>query len=148
MKKAVLFWLVFFTIGATFSVRAQSYKTAVGVRFSTSDAFVGTGVSAKHFLKGGTAIEGILAFDPLALGILVEKHRPTNAAGLFWFYGGGGYVGFEGKNRLGALGILGLDYKFAELPLNLSLDWKPELFLIDKVDFEPAAVGVTIRFAF
>jgi hypothetical protein len=34
------------------------------------------------------------------------------------------------------------------LPLNLSLDWKPELNIIDNINFEPAAVGFSIRFTF
>jgi hypothetical protein len=41
---------------------------------------------------------------------------------------------------------LGLDYNFTNLPLNLSLDWKPELSLIRTVNFEPAAVGISARF--
>lgn len=141
--------LVFtFLILYTFSANAQRYNSAVGVRFSSSEAFVGTGVSFKHFVKNSTALEAILAFDPLALGLMLEKHNPTRAEGLDWYYGGGAYVGFEGRNNLGLLGVIGLDYKIPTVPLNVALDWKPELFLIRKVDFEPAAVGVTVRFAF
>jgi hypothetical protein len=44
--------------------------------------------------------------------------------------------------------VLGLDYKFANIPLNLSLDWKPELNLVSDINFEPAAVGFTARFTF
>lgn len=147
MKKmlAALFCLVFFS---QFSATAQSYKSAVGVRFSNNDAFIGTGISFKHFVKSNTALEALLSFDPLALGLLVEKHYPTKAAGLDWFVGGGAYVGFEGRNNLGLLGIIGLDYKIPQVPLNIALDWKPELYLIERVDFEPAAVGVSVRFAF
>ena len=46
------------------------------------------------------------------------------------------------------MGVLGLDYKFANIPLNLSLDWKPELNLVTDINFEPAAVGFTARFTF
>ena len=67
--------------------------------------------------------------------------------GLKWFYGAGAYLGFDSDKTntdralMGAQGIIGLDYKFANLPLNLSLDWKPELNIIDNINFEPAAVG-------
>jgi len=147
MKKSGILLLVLFAFGSI-KVSAQSYKTAVGVRFSSNDALVGTGVSLRHFVKGSTALEAIVAFDPVAIGILAEKFKPLSTKGLSWFYGGGAYVALEGRNVFGAMGVLGLDYKFATAPLNLSLDWKPELFLINEVAFEPAAVGLSIRFAF
>jgi hypothetical protein len=61
-------------------------------------------------------------------------------------YGGGAYVGFSGVRNVGAQGILGLDYKFATIPLNLSVDWKPELNFVQDFSFEPAAVGLSARF--
>ena len=148
MRKVLVFTLVIMFFALFSSVNAQSYKTGVGVRFSNNDAIIGTGISVKHFVSGSTALEAILSFDPVALGVLAEKHKPTKAQGLYWLYGGGAYVPFEGRNKFGALGILGLDYKFTDLPINVTLDWKPELYLINRVDFEPAAVGVSVRFAF
>lgn len=44
--------------------------------------------------------------------------------------------------------IIGMDYKFQKIPLNTSLDWKPELNLAKEVGFEAATVGLGIRFAF
>lgn len=148
MKKRGFVFTTIFIILCSLSTAAQSYKTAVGVRFSSNDAIVGTGVSLRHFVKGNTAVEAILAFDPVALGVLAQKFKPLSTAGLSWYYGGGAYVAFKGNDVFGAMGIIGLDYKFSELPINLSLDWKPELFLIKEVTFEPAAVGLSIRFAF
>jgi hypothetical protein len=54
----------------------------------------------------------------------------------------------ETEVNFGAQGVIGLDYKFANIPLNLSLDWKPELNLVSDINFEPAAVGLTVRFTF
>lgn len=138
---------------------AQDYKTALGVRLSSSQAMVNNSISIKHFLNDKTAIEGLLSFgDPLALGALVEIHKPfATTEGLRWFYGGGAYLGFvktydpnkdrnETDANFGAQGVIGLDYKFANIPLNLSLDWKPELNLVTDINFEPAAVGFTARF--
>jgi hypothetical protein len=42
--------------------------------------------------------------------------------------------------------VVGLDYKFSNIPLNLSLDWKPELNIVSDINFEPAAIGFTARF--
>ena len=138
---------------ATFSfnnIIAQDYKTALGVRLSSDQAMVNNSISIKHFLNERTAIEGLLSFsDPLAIGALLEIHKPfTGTSGLKWFYGGGAYVGFGNSANFGAQGVIGLDYKFSNIPLNLSLDWKPELNIVTDINFEPAAVGFTVRFTF
>lgn len=140
---------------------AQDYKTALGIRLSSSAPMINNSITLKHFLNENTAVEALFSFgDPLALGALVEMHKPLTATeGLKWFYGGGGYLAFvksydpqknrdETNTNFGAQGVIGLDYKFVNLPLNLSLDWKPELNLIGDVNFEPAAVGFTARFVF
>jgi hypothetical protein len=160
MKK--LFFVLLFSASLIFaqSVSAQGYKTALGVRLSSSAAMVNNSVSFKHFLTERSAIEALFSFgDPLSLGALYEVHKPLSAEGIQWFYGGGGYIGFVkefnvNKNRnetntnFGAMGVLGLDYKFTNIPLNLSLDWKPELNIVSDINFEPAAIGFTARFTF
>lgn len=160
MKK-ILFALLFSAaILLMHSASAQEYKTALGVRLSSSAAMVNNSISLKRFLNEKSAIEALFSFgDPLSLGALYEIHKPFSAAGIQWYYGGGGYVGFvkefnvnKNKNEtnvnFGAQGVLGLDYKFVNLPLNLALDWKPELNLVSDINFEPAAIGFTARFTF
>jgi hypothetical protein len=146
MKKAGFVLFSFLLMG--FYLQAQDYKTALGVRLSSSDAALNSGISFKHFF-GGTAVEALVTFgDPFAIGALLEKHQPIGPEGLAWFFGGGAYVGFGDKRNFGGQGIIGLDYKFQEVPINVSLDWKPELNLVQEVSFEPAAVGLSIRFTF
>jgi hypothetical protein len=90
-----------------------------------------------------------LSFDPVAIGVLAEVHQPLSSEeGLRWMFGLGGYVGFEDDTNLGVQGLLGLDYKFMNIPLNLSVDWKPEMNLISEFTFQPAAVGLSVRFTF
>ena len=161
MKKVILIALLF-TLGI-FSVNvsnAQDYKTALGVRLSSSSAMVNNSISIKHFISERTAIEGLFSFgDPLALGAMIEFHKPLSGEGLTYFYGGGGYISFVKKVNVntsktstdpnfGAQGVIGLDYKFTNVPLNLSLDWKPELNIVSDINFEPAAIGFTARFTF
>lgn len=143
-----LFLALLGTIIISTAAMAQNYKTALGIRLSSNDAAINNSISIKHFLSGNTALEGLLSFgDPLALGALVQVHHPiSNAAGLNWLIGGGAYVGFGSSRNLGAQGVLGLDYKFPSLPINLTVDWKPELNLLQSVSFEPAAVGLSARF--
>jgi hypothetical protein len=160
MKKLICLSLFIAAIGYASNVSAQAYKTGVGVRLSSSQAIVNNSITLKHFLNETAAIEALFSFgDPLAIGALYEIHKPFSTEGLQWFYGGGGYLGFvkswnpnkqkdETDVNVGAQGVLGLDYKFANLPLNISLDWKPELNLVSDINFEPAAIGFTARFTF
>lgn len=131
------------------SSKAQSYKSAIGVRFSSDDAVVNHAISYKHFFKNNTAVEGLFSFvKPYALAVLLEKHHPINSENFTWFWGAGAYVGFTGNKNFGAHGALGLDLKIPQAPINISLDWKPELNLVDEVFFEPAAIGLSARFTF
>lgn len=142
------------------NVKAQPYKTALGVRLSSAAANINNSISIKHFINEKTAIEGLFSFgDPIALGALVEFHKPLASEGLSYYYGAGGYLSFvktfdpvkqknETDPNFGAQGVIGLDYKFVNIPLNISLDWKPELNIVSDINFEPAAIGFTARFTF
>jgi hypothetical protein len=158
MKKKVIL-AVSVLAGFLFLQQASAqYNTALGIRLSSSAPIVNNSFSVKHFINDKTAIEGLISVgDPLAFGALVEFHKPLSASGLQYFYGAGGYVGFQKNydpNKLknetdvhfGAQGIVGLDYKFVNVPLNISLDWKPELNIVSDINFEPAAIGFTARF--
>ena len=160
MKKTIPLLVIALSIFSITSVSAQDYKTALGVRLSSANAMVNNSISIKHFINEKMAIEGLLSFgDPLAIGALVELHKPLAAEGLTYFYGGGAYLSFVKKvntttlktttdPNIGAMGVIGLDYKFTNIPLNLSLDWKPELNIVTDINFEPAAIGLTARFVF
>ena len=130
---------------------AQNYKLAIGVRLSAAAPTLSNSVSVKYFMDETNALEGLISFGTrFGIGGLYERHQLIGATpALTWFYGGGGYIGFEdGKTWVGPTGILGLDYKFQNAPLNLSLDWKPELDLIPKINFVPDAFALTARFTF
>lgn len=160
MKKTLITCSIISLLLIVQKTDAQHYKTGLGVRLSSSQAIVNNSISLKHFISESTAIEGLFSFgDPLALGALVAKHKPLGTTGLNWFYGAGGYIGFsksynpntnknESDPSFGAMGTVGLDYRFANAPLNLSLDWKPELNMVSDFYFEPAAIGFTARFIF
>ena len=149
MKKSIVLitFLVAFAVGA----KAQNYKSAVGVRLGPNSANITAGFTFKHFINENTALEAIIGVNN-GLGIcgLYEKHFDIEAVkNLQWLAGFGGYVAFTGSNTaIGAAGIIGLDYKFEEIPLNLTLDWKPELNIISKVGFESSGLGLSARFTF
>lgn len=138
--------------GSVFNhVSAQDYKLAAGIRFSSASPTLSNSVSIKYCLDETNAVEGLISFGSrFAVGGLYEKQQIIGGIPAFkWFYGGGGYVGFEnGKTYLGPTGIVGLDYKFDNAPLNLSLDWKPELDIAPKINFVPDAFALSVRFCF
>jgi hypothetical protein len=132
------------------SLQAQDYKLGLGIRFSDASPTLSNSISVKYFFTEKSAVDALISYGGSRFGIggLYEIHTPLNATpGLKWYYGAGGYVGFQDHSTyLGPTGAIGLDYKFQNIPLNLSLDWKPELDIIPKINFVPDAFGLTARF--
>jgi hypothetical protein len=143
--------LVLIVLASTFfTASAQDYKVAIGVRLSNATPTLSNSITMKYNMNQKHTIEGLLSFGSrFGMGALFEVNNMTTVQGLNWFYGGGAYVGFEkGDTYLGPTGIIGLDYKFPNIPLNLSLDWKPELDFIPAINFVPDAFGFSARFTF
>ena len=151
--KSILF-LAILSAGFAVSASAQNevpgpnYRLGLGVRLSNSSPTLNNSITGKYFVTDRSAVEGIVSFGSrFGIGGLLEIHKPTNMDGLKWFYGAGAYVGFEsGDTYLGPTGILGIDYKFTNVPINLSLDWKPELDIIPDINFVPDAFALSVRF--
>ncbi|MCW3092591.1 MAG: hypothetical protein JWP81_3660 [Ferruginibacter sp.] len=154
-KKTLLFVSIvaFFTctLKAQETSTTPEYKTAVGIRLGPSSPAIAPGFTVKHFLDDQHAVEGILGInDGIGLCALYEWHKPiVSVEHLQWFVGAGGYAAYRSKTSyVGAAGIVGVDYKFQDIPLNISVDWKPELNIITSVGFEASGVGFSARFTF
>jgi hypothetical protein len=143
MRKVFLTIMTLTMIAAMAS--AQEYKTGIGVRAGFS-----SGLTIKHFLSRNAAFEGLLTtrwqgFD--ITGLYEIHNQAFDVKQLSWYYGGGAHLGFYngtyvswGHNGtaytiLGIDGVLGLEYTFIELPINIGIDWKPALNLIGYVGF-------------
>ena len=149
MKKAGIIFSALVSFLFAGSAKAQDYKAAIGIRFSSKAALVNNSVSLKYFFTEKTAVEGLITFnDPFALGLLVEQHKPLVTNNFKYFYGAGFYGAFSGSRRAGLQGIVGLDYKVPMIPLNFSIDWKPELTFTKEFSFEPQTLGLSARFTF
>ncbi len=144
MKKLVFIFALIFC--CVFAAQSQSsYKSAIGLRLG-----VPISISFKHFISEPGAIELFAGFRNYGgfvynygwfnAGGLYQHHFPIESvAGLKWYVGGGAAAYFwhyddgflnPGSNiSIGILGNLGLDYKFADLPINLSADWVPAVFV-------------------
>jgi len=124
----------------TTSISAQSYKSAVGARLGYP-----LSASFKTFISENNAIEVYAGFRGytssrwVSVSGAYQRHAPLDdlLEGLNWYFGGGASVYFWSydfggdfaNTSVGVQGYLGLDYKFAGTPLNLSVDWVPSLFL-------------------
>lgn len=151
MKKGIVFLIGFLSFLAVSAQQGSSGgKNLLGIRISSKAPAINHSISYKHFFRPDLAVEGLFTFtEPLALGALVEKHQPIGTGpALTWFWGAGAYLGFSGGRNVGLQGAAGLDFMLPVVPFNLSVDWKPELNLTRQFSFEPAAVGVSLRYVF
>jgi hypothetical protein len=141
---------------STLSLQAQSYTSAVGLRLGFY-----RGITYKHFLSEKVAFEGLVMsrYHGLNLTALVEFNNDLgNTEGLNWYYGFGGHLGYynsyyysyysgsDYNMSLGVDGILGIEYTFSELPINISLDWKPTYNLFGGYYFLGDSGALSIRY--
>lgn len=154
MKKII----VLFVILLSFKSFSQDYKTGIGLRGGFS-----SGITIKHFISGNAALEGILATRWRGFHIvgLYEVHNSLPTPGLNWYFGGGAHMGvWQGYNGhpwfkdsrsysvFGVDGILGMEYNFSQIPLNLSLDWKPAFNLIGWQGLWMDDFALSVRYIF
>jgi hypothetical protein len=152
MKKILFFALFLIATSTAFSQSmGRTYKTALGVK-----VWDGGGISLKHFLTDRNAIEGVGFFWDRGFRLtgLYEIHGPIEGApGLKWYIGPGAHIGFYnnkfGDKAYGGVdGVLGLDYKFNNAPINASIDWQPSFEFGDGRGFVGSWGGLGIRYTF
>src|SRR5690606_10088737 len=133
-------------IGFIATSQAQDYSRAVGIRGG-----LGANVTYKQFVSSQGAFEllGGFYFGDVYASLSFEVHNDfaNDIRGLTWYWGVGGSVLLSsGGIGVGGLGAIGLDYAFGDIPLNVSLDWMPHLYLIGGRGFEPGGGGFSLRY--
>ena len=161
-KNCVNLFILFAIICFGKAVKAQSYQTAAGLRFSYEG-----GASIKYFSSPNIALEGVLGFREKGVVFtgLFEIHQSAfNVAELKFYYGVGGHVGGVGKGGyriyrgdyrvysnssilLGADAVIGLEYLIPGSPIAVSVDLDPRIELIRGPLFN-LAPGLGIKYAF
>ncbi|MBK8625236.1 MAG: hypothetical protein IPN86_06655 [Saprospiraceae bacterium] len=139
--KTRFFTLVIALLFVTSVSQAQDYKSAVGLRLGSP-----LSVSYKTFISEKGAFEGVAGFRSYSgyswfnVGAYYQHHNEiASVDGLKWYYGAGANVYFwswesnfidpGSTTSIGISGVLGLDYKFSDYPVNLSADWIPTFFI-------------------
>ena len=151
MKKIIL--SAFMLIGLAFSAQAQDIsKNALGLRLGDNDGFGGE-VSYQRGLSKNNRLELDLGWrnskniDAIKLVGLYQwvwnieggfNWYAGVGAGLgSWSYNGPGNPDPDGGIFLLAAGDIGIEYNFSEAPIQLSLDFRPELYFGDnRSDFD------------
>lgn len=166
MKNIIIVIITFFFLFLMNSMQAQDYNNAVGVRLAW-----GFGATGKHFFSEKVAGEAIInywsrgrlgyRYTRTRITALVEIHNDLSsvAEGLKWYAGGGAFVGFWGgefgrffegytSTQIGLSGVIGADYKFKDLPINVSVDWTPSIAIAGGAGFFGNAGGIAVRYTF
>lgn len=137
---------------------SQDYSTGIGLRGGFSN-----GLTIKHFVSERNALEGIFSSrwqGFLITGLYEYQNQFANTERLNWYIGFGGHIGFWNGNNVkwgnsgtnytvvGIDGILGLEYNFVEVPINIGVDWKPAFNIAGYSGFWGDGGAVSIRYIF
>lgn len=114
---------------------------------------------------GNVAIDGVFAtskfsrihadvsFGDGGLGVdalwdFIYRPLEVDVPGFYWYVGAGPSLYLNDPFALGAAGELGIDYRFEEVPISLSVDWRPTLRIVEDTDMLFGLFGLNIRYVF
>ena len=103
-----------------FSINAQIYKNAIGIRLGANSPAISNGITFKHFISDKNAVEAIVSINNgVGFCALYQWYNPiVSVENLQWFVGAGAYAASKYKiANIGVAGMVGVDYKFATIPL-------------------------------
>lgn len=139
MRNKIMIILACLIAFSASEMNAQNYNSAIGAKLG-----YGLVASYKKFLNEKSAIDVFagLRWGGLAGGAYYEMHYDISSVDrLQWYWGGGASITTWDNGvfndtyfELGIAGVLGLDYSFDNLPLNLSVDWAPTYVILDSWD--------------
>lgn len=147
--------LVAFVVAA-FTVRAQSYDAALGIRVGTewgATAQLRFPLIHKNFVLESVLLSDIRQ-DEGTLTLLGKQHQPLLSRRLNLFYGAGLHAGWNNEidketgepfnGPKGITGVVGLEATIGKV--NLSYDFKPALNIVGGESFLYTHTGVSIRY--
>ena len=115
------------------SLSAQGYKTAAGLQVDLGDGGTMVGPSIKHFFNDNSAVSGEVLFGNGITYLQAFYHYQkeiSSISGLGWYIGGGPSLGLGGGGSAFYLRPMsGLDYKLGGVPLSVTFDWRPFIYL-------------------
>ena len=129
---------------------SQNYKMAIGFK----GGYPGYGsLNAKKSISNSDYLEasiGGFGRNSFSTGfhVQLDYERLQNLEeGFSFYYGGGVLLGLTSTTlHLAPKALLGLEYNFEDLPLNISIDTGPYLFISPKIGFIWGG-GLALRYA-
>lgn len=141
---------------------AQSYGTALGLRFGNQSDYRSLGLTAQQRIKKGLTLEGIVQSDfnnNTTVHGLIKKHDRLISKRFNYYYGTGLSAGNEvsvtkdpatreitstyGNATVGVDLMVGVEITL--LKANISLDYKPNINLIGRNPWYTGQVGISVR---
>src|SRR5690554_3391706 len=142
--------------------RAQSYGTALGLRFGNQSEYRSLGLTVQQRVKKGLTLEGIVQSDfnnNTTVHGLIKKHDRLISKRFNYYYGTGLSAGTEvsiikdpasreitstyGNATVGVDLIAGVEITL--LKVNISLDYKPNINLVGRNPWYTGQVGISVR---
>lgn len=141
MKRVIIF-IIALTISAS-AAFAQQYKQAVGIKLGYDLTVTYKNyLSSTNFIETGINIHPWNGFGITAFAFYDWYWDIDAAPGLSWYVGPGAQLGLWGGGFfVGIHGQIGLEYKFDNIPLALSIDYAPGLGIY------AGNGGVAVRYA-
>lgn len=144
------------------NINAQTYTTAIGIKTGGYARAGFGGLNLKHFISSENALEVTVGGgnNYWRAQVFFEWQKPTGwTENLDWYIGLGGGIGSWGSNYWGpnvndkyssglfiiGSGVIGLDYTFPGIPINIALDTGPHIGIINTRGFGWGG-GLAIRY--
>lgn len=147
MKKMLL--IAALMVGFAGFANAQVDGKAIGLRFGN-----GAEVSYQHPLGDANRLELDLGLGSWGYGGVYLNgvyqwvwDLSALADGFNWYAGAGAALGLNNGLGLGVLGQVGIEYSF-NIPIQISLDWRPTIYVIPGFHpgYDAVAFGVKYKF--
>ncbi|OIP35048.1 MAG: hypothetical protein AUK47_17330 [Deltaproteobacteria bacterium CG2_30_63_29] len=119
-----------------------------------------SGLSMKYFVNNSNAFQGVVGVWGLGrnhgsvIGLSADYlwEGPALASGsvleLGWNIGLGAFAGTGDAFWLGAAGVLGLEFNFRPIPIDIVLEYRPGLLILERVDADLINFGGHLRYYF
>ncbi len=164
-SRKLLRFLILFIIFSPAGAQDFDYDIGIGARIGQA-----YGVNVKYFLRlhptrqNHGAIEGIFTtrFNGVNAAVLYEYHSGIfDTDGLRIYIGGGAHLAAWNSEKVywknertgfnpyaGLDGIIGIEYVLEDIPLAVSLDWKPAVNFVSDFNLMIDDIGLSFRYLF
>jgi len=144
MKKVVVI------TGLLLAVGFVSHAQEVGVRFGMSTggpAAFDAVFSTSEFSR--VHLDASFGRNSLGVDLLWDFiYRPLGNEGLNWYAGVGPAFWLGNPVEVFAVGELGAEYRLPDVPISLSMDWRPTFLLIPVTGNAMDRFGFNVRYVF